>query len=84
MAAQTNAQRQAAFRERHLRGADAPKAMLNVVIPSSAKDTLKRLTRCYRITQDRLLTDLLRDEQESLLPMLSEKQRKRYLEDVTG
>jgi hypothetical protein len=57
--------------------------MLNLAVTRNTKETLKRLTRCYGLTQDTLLTVLLGEEQGQLLGKLTEEEKRRYFEAVT-
>ena len=49
--AQTNATRQAAYRQRHLHDEGGTGERLNVVIDLHAKRALERLASCYGVTQ---------------------------------
>jgi len=57
--AMSNAQRQAAYRLRHLKSEDVLDQRLNLVIDLHAKCALERLALCYGITQRALLQMLL-------------------------
>ena len=63
--AMSNAQRQAAYRQRHLHNEDARAERLNLVIDVHAKCALQRLAACYGVTQRALLLSLL-DHAESV------------------
>ena len=54
----TNAQRQAAYRARHLKAEDGGGERLNVVIDLQAKRALERLATCYGVTQRAILERL--------------------------
>jgi hypothetical protein len=65
--AQTNATRQAAYRQRHLRDDGATGERLNVIIDLHAKRALERLASCYGVTQRAMLEQILATaEQEAL------------------
>ena len=65
--AQTNATRQAAYRQRHLHDDDGTGERLNVVIDLHAKRALERLASCYGVTQRAILERVLATaEQEAL------------------
>ena len=65
--AQTNATRQAAFRQRHLHDDGGTGERLNVVIDLHAKRALERLASCYGVTQREILERVLAAaEQEAL------------------
>lgn len=55
----SNAQRQAAYRARHLKSGDVLDQRLNLVIDLHAKCALERLALCYGVTQRALLQMLL-------------------------
>lgn len=55
----SNAERQAAFRTRHLKDVDAEGERVNVVVHFSAKKALERLATCYGVTQKDILERLL-------------------------
>ncbi|MHB1666164.1 hypothetical protein [Thiomonas sp.] len=53
--AKSNAERQAAYRARHLTDEDGNGERLNLVIDVHAKRALKRLALCYGVTQKLIL-----------------------------
>jgi hypothetical protein len=55
----TNAERQAAYRQRHLQDADASGERLNVVVTVQAKAQLGRLARHWGISQRAALEKVL-------------------------
>jgi hypothetical protein len=63
----SNAQRQAAYRARHLFDEAAQGERLNVVLDASAKRMLERLAACYGVTQRALLQGLLSNAQHEAL-----------------
>ena len=66
--AQTNATRQAAYRQRHLHDDGGTGERLNVVIDLHAKRALERLASCYGVTQRKILERVLAAaEQEALI-----------------
>ncbi len=54
----TNAQRQAAYRTRHMKAEDGGGERLNVVIDLHAKRALERLATCYGVTKRAILERL--------------------------
>jgi hypothetical protein len=67
----SNAQRQAAYRQRQLHDIDGPGERLNIVLDTTAKRTLERLASCYGVTQRVVLQNLLaRAEQVALNRLL--------------
>jgi hypothetical protein len=60
------AQRQAAYRQRHLQGENAAQARLNTLIDAAAKAQLERLAQCYGLNQRTVLENLL-DQAEQLV-----------------
>lgn len=57
--AQSNSERQAAYRARHLKDEGGQGERLNLVIDLHAKRALERLANCYGVTQRALLERLL-------------------------
>lgn len=55
----TNAQRQAAYRTKHLKSLNGGLQRLNTVVEVSAKCKLERLATCYGVTQKAMLEWLL-------------------------
>lgn len=66
----SNAQRQAAYRARHLHDEAAGGERLNVVLDASAKRTLERLAACYGVTQRALLQGRLANAQYEALDQI--------------
>jgi hypothetical protein len=63
----TNAQRQAAYREKHLKSEDGTGERLNVVIDVHAKKALERLAVYYGVTNKTMLERLVLGVQAQLL-----------------
>ncbi|PKO62394.1 MAG: hypothetical protein CVU24_04270 [Betaproteobacteria bacterium HGW-Betaproteobacteria-18] len=59
--ATSNAQRQAAYRLKHLKDDDAQAERLNIIIDLHAKKALERLSSCYGVTQRAMIEKLLID-----------------------
>ena len=59
--ATSNAERQAAYRAKHLKSVDGQGERLNLVVGISAKRALERLASCYGVTQRAMIEKLLRD-----------------------
>ena len=79
--AKTNAQRQAAYRKRHLdnwRSKDS--ARLNVILPSESKRQLVRLAARYAVTEREMLIKLLADAETSTLKKLSIAEQNAYFD----
>lgn len=71
----TNSQRQAAYRERHLRtGA----CRLDTVIGLDARQAFERLARSFALSKRETIEQLVTLAESSLLLELPEDQRKRY------
>jgi len=80
--AMTNAEKQAAYRERHLTDVEGSGARLNTVIDHSAKLALARLASAYGVSQRAMLELLVRDAEHDLLQGLSDKQRAQYYDQA--
>ncbi|GAA4017863.1 hypothetical protein GCM10022212_11960 [Actimicrobium antarcticum] len=63
----TNAERQALYRQRHLRTEDSTGELLHAVINLHAKRALERLAKCYGLTQRALLERLLIDAERQTI-----------------
>ena len=68
--AMSNAQRQAAYRQRQLTDIDAQGERLNIVLDTTAKRSLERLAACYGVTQRGVLQRLLAGAEQSVLNQL--------------
>jgi hypothetical protein len=65
--AKSNAERQAAYRARHLKDENGTGLRLNLVIDAHAKWALERLSVCYGVTQREMLERLARDAERATL-----------------
>ena len=75
----TNAQRQAAYRQRHLRDPDTVDgARLNLVVAFGAKQQLERLSIHYGVTQREMLAQLLADAENDAINALPAQKRELY------
>lgn len=61
--ARSNAQRQADYRQRHLRSEDGHLQRLGLMVDQHAKLALQRLAICYGVTQRSMLEDLIMQAQ---------------------
>ena len=59
----SNAQRQADYRQRHLRSEDGHLQRLGLMVDQHAKLALQRLAKCYCVTQRSMLEDLIMQAQ---------------------
>jgi hypothetical protein len=57
--ATSNAERQAAYRAKHLKAVDGQGERLNVIVDLHAKAALKRLASCYGVTQAAMIERLV-------------------------
>ena len=77
----TNAERQRAYRERHLRGVDDDTEMLeriNTMVSLHSKNQLKRLSRCYGVTQRSMLERIINEAATELMDDLSPDQQNAF------
>jgi len=80
-ARKSNAERQAAYRARHLlEGTDQ---RLNLVLSASAKFQLERLAMHYGVTQRQALEQLLSQAERDLVCSLQPAEQSRYYDGVT-
>ena len=70
--AKSNAQRQADYRERHLKDIDGTGERLNLIVDLHAKRALERLAACYAVTQRALLERLIREAERAALDRAEE------------
>lgn len=74
----TNAERQAAYRQRHL-GSDASTSVrLDLVIDQSANQAFERMARSFGLSKRQTLEQLLTFAEATLLSALTKENRKRY------
>ena len=76
--AQSNAERQAAYRQRHLRDVDGRGERINMVVTVHAKAQLERLARHYGATQREVLARVLADAEGKVVDRLSRGEEKAY------
>ncbi len=81
--AQTNAQRQAAFRARHLKSTDSTTQRVDVLIDAHAKAALKRLAVHRGATQWATLQMLIADAESALVDTLGKAAQTDYYEGKT-
>lgn len=62
--ARSNAQRQADYRQRHLKSEDHNLQRLGLMVDLHAKLALQRLARCYGVTQRSILEGLIMQAQQ--------------------
>ena len=80
--AKTNAERQAAYRERHLKDEQGMGERLNMVVDMKAKLALKRLAIRYGVTQRDVLEGLIEDAEDALLKELSATEQSEYYDST--
>ena len=78
--AKSNAERQRAYRERHLNSLDGEGERLNTIISLVSKRALERLAACYGVTQREALERAIDEAQNRLLSGLSSEQQTAYYE----
>jgi hypothetical protein len=76
----SGAQRQAEYRQRHLKAETSTLERLNLLVQVSAKRQLERLAYCYGVTQRTMLEKLLAEAERATLKSLSPEQQRDYLE----
>ena len=77
----SNAQRQRAYRDRHLKLTDAPDDMLeriNQMVSLPAKNALKRLASYYGVTQRAILESAIANAERALFDTLPGEQHNDY------
>lgn len=65
--AKSNAQRQAAYRTRHLKNEDSIGERLNLIVDLHTKLALERWAKCYGVTQKEALCYFIKKAQDAAL-----------------
>jgi hypothetical protein len=77
--AATGAERQAAYRRRHLDDIDTlDSARLNMIVPTATKRALERLAVRYAVTHRAMLVRLVEDAERAATSDLSSSELRRY------
>ncbi len=76
--AQSNAERQAAYRQRHLHDVDGQGERINMVVTVQAKAQLERLARYYGVTQREVLARVLAEAERKVVDEFSRADEKVY------
>jgi hypothetical protein len=76
----SGAQRQAEYRQRHLKDETGALERLNLLVQVSAKRQLERLAYCYGVTQRAMLERLLAEAERATLDALSPEEQGDYLD----
>jgi hypothetical protein len=74
----SNAQRQAEYRERHIKAEEGQGVRLSMVVDLHAKKALERLAACYRVTQREALEKALAAAERTALDQLDAEGQARY------
>ena len=76
--AQTNAQRQAAYRARHLKHENGMGERISVLVDVHIKRALERLASRYKVTQRAMLQTLIANAESKLLSTLPTSEQDSY------
>lgn len=79
--AQSNAQRQAAYRARHLKDENGTGERISLLVDVHAKRALERLASRYAVTQRALLQSLIADAETALIATLPSTEQVSYYAD---
>jgi len=74
----TNAERQAAYRQRHLGCDGSTSVRLDFVIDQTANQAFERMARSFGLSKRQTLEQMLTFAEAALLHALTEENRKRY------
>ncbi|WP_153111155.1 hypothetical protein [Propionivibrio limicola] len=74
----SNAERQAAYRDRHFKAIHGGLERLNLAVSVPAKAQLERLASCYAVTQREVLETLLAQAERRLLESLPASEHSQY------
>jgi hypothetical protein len=76
--AQSNAERQATYRARHLKGIDGTGERINLLVDIPTKRALERLAACYGVTQRAMLQTLIASAERAMLDTLPPDEQAKY------
>lgn len=76
--AQSNSERQAAYRQRHLHDVEGQGERINMVVTVQAKAQLERLARHYGVTQREVLARVLADAERKVVDRLNRGDERAY------
>ncbi len=76
--AQSNAERQAAYRQRHLKDENATDERLSLLVDIHAKRALERLAARYGVTQRAMLQTLITDAERVVVNALTGSEQASY------
>ncbi len=82
--AQSNAERQAAYRQRHLNDVDGQGERINMVVTVQAKAQLERLARHYNVAQRELLIRVLAEAERKVVDKLNRAEENVYYRSTNG
>ena len=80
----SNAERQKAFRLRHMKDVEGQGSRLDVVVYGRTHITLKRLAKHYGVSLAALLDRLAETEQRAIVDGMTSDQQREYFDSVTG
>lgn len=81
--AKTGRERQAEYRQRHLRDVEGEKTRLDAIVSDQAMNALKRLSKHHNLTQVALLERVLLEEQQRVTAEMTDQEYEDYREYVT-
>ena len=76
--AKSNAERQRAYRERHLNDVAGDSERINTVVSMSAKLSLERLASCHGESQRAMLERVIAEAEDTLLSQLTSRKQSKY------
>lgn len=82
--AQSNAQRQAAYRARHLKDENGTGERISLLVDVHVKRALERLATRYAVTQRAMLQTLIAAAETALIAMLPSAEQASYYADKGG
>jgi len=71
--ATSNAQRQAAYRARHLKDENGKSERLNLIVDLHAKRALERWAKCYGVTQREALSLMIMQAEDAALNLAADR-----------
>ena len=81
--ARSNAERQAAYRARHLKDVEGKGERINLLVDTTTKRALERLATRYGVTQRAMLQTLIADAQSAVLDTLTPSEQASYYDPAS-
>lgn len=81
--AQSNAERQAAYRARHLKDVEGTGERINLLVDTTTKRALERMANRCAVTQRAMLQTLIADAERAMLDTLTPSEQASYYDPAS-